>query len=87
LTCKQVSKALLDGDYAKLPWYKRMGLRMHVGMCIVCRGYNRNVMLMYDVVRRFLEREETTVPEADTSQLDTSARDRIKARLRDAMPR
>lgn len=80
LTCKQVSAALSRGDYTKLTRMNRLGLRLHVMMCIVCGRYNRQVMLFYDTVRAFMANEErggadpaVKLPEA------------TRARMRDAL--
>ncbi len=59
LTCKQVSKALAEQDYQDMPFFKRLGLRMHVAICIVCKGYNGNVMLFQDMARAFRRYEES----------------------------
>ena len=59
LTCKQVSKALAEQDYLELPFFKRMMLRLHVGICFVCKKYNSNVMLFQDMGRAFQRYEET----------------------------
>jgi hypothetical protein len=82
LTCKQVSKALLHGDYMKLSPLARLGLRLHVVMCIICGRYNRNVMVMHDTVRAWLRREEDTDSLAPETRLPETARERIKMQLR-----
>lgn len=58
LTCKQVSNALADGDYMDLPPFKRLLLRMHVSLCLVCHGFNRNIMVFQDLARMFRSKEE-----------------------------
>jgi hypothetical protein len=68
LTCKQVHNALANGNYRDLPPLKQWGLRLHVSMCFVCRGFNREIMLFHDTARAFQEHEEelgadTTLPE------------------------
>jgi hypothetical protein len=62
LRCKQVSDALADRRYWELPWWKRVGLRLHVGLCIVCGRYNRQVMIMQDACRKLQEHELTDPP-------------------------
>lgn len=58
LTCKQVSKALADGDYKDLPASQRFMLRMHVAICFLCHGFNRNIMRFQDLVRTFRGKED-----------------------------
>ena len=59
LTCKQVSKALAETDYQELPFFKRMMLRLHVTICVICKKYNSDVMLFQDMARAFRHYEES----------------------------
>jgi hypothetical protein len=59
LTCKQVSKALAEKDYQELSFLKRVGLKLHVAICLFCKGYNSNVMLFQDMARSFRKFEES----------------------------
>ena len=54
LTCRQISRALCDKDYAKLSSYNRFMLKMHVFMCGMCGQYNRQVMSLQDGLRLYL---------------------------------
>ena len=56
--CKQVSNALAKGDYHKPSLASRIGMRIHVALCTVCGRYNRQVMIIQDGVRTFIEHEE-----------------------------
>lgn len=56
-TCKQVGNALAAGRYRDLPWHRRLGLRLHVALCIVCHRYNKGVMNMQDIAAGFEKRE------------------------------
>jgi hypothetical protein len=53
LTCKQVAKNLADRDYAELSPLKRLSLKLHVLLCVVCGRYHRHVMRFQDGVRRY----------------------------------
>ncbi len=57
-TCKQVSKALENGDYHDLPFWKRMGLRFHVAFCAICGRYNKQVMNVQSTCRHVREHDE-----------------------------
>lgn len=58
LTCKQVSKALAEGDYKNLPPRQQLMLRLHVALCFICHGFNRNIMRFQDLVRVFRGKED-----------------------------
>ncbi len=79
-TCKQVSKALAEGDYENLPPLKKWLLKVHVLLCFICRGPNRNIMTFQDLVRAFRRHEEAMPPAGAMPQ---EVKDRLKAALRE----
>lgn len=81
LTCKQISKALADGDYRDLSPMRLFLLRLHVGMCFLCHGFNRDIMLFQDTARAFREHESDIAPE---THLPEDARERMREALRAA---
>lgn len=80
LTCKQVSRALAEEDYAAMSPVKRAGVKLHVALCVVCGKYNRQVMTMQDMVRKFRGRED--VGAVAGKSLSSSDKDAIKQALR-----
>lgn len=58
LTCKQVSKALAEGDYKDLPPRQQFLLRLHIALCFICHGFNRDIMSFQDLVRAFRGKED-----------------------------
>ena len=77
LRCKTVSDALATTKYWKLPWYRRVGLRLHVALCAVCGRYNRQVIVMQDGVREYLRHEVSDPPPAEL-RLPADARERLR---------
>lgn len=65
LRCKQVSDALASSKYWELPLRKRIGLRLHVALCLVCGPFNRFVMLMQDATRAYRRHEMEDAPSGD----------------------
>ncbi|HMP90738.1 MAG TPA: hypothetical protein PJ991_11085 [Kiritimatiellia bacterium] len=84
LTCKQVSNALADRDYASLPPLKRAALQVHVALCAVCGKYNRQVMVMQDTAREFRAREEKSPVDAHGNVLAGHEKQAIKEAIRKA---
>ena len=78
--CRQVAKALADGDYDQLPLGKKVGLKLHVFLCVMCGKYHRQVMDMQDGVRGFLEHEEEPQVAPDV-HLSEDARERLTKAL------
>lgn len=58
LRCKHVSDALHKQDYTKLPKLKRLGLLLHVKLCVFCGRAQKEVMTVQDTCRTFRENEE-----------------------------
>jgi hypothetical protein len=80
LRCKEVARALADHRYWELPWYKRMGMRIHVSLCFVCGRTHRQVILMQRLVRDYLAREADDPPAAALG-LSPDSRARIRRAL------
>ncbi|MFT5473131.1 MAG: hypothetical protein ACI9OU_000334 [Candidatus Promineifilaceae bacterium] len=80
LTCKKVSQSLEKGDYESLPAFSRMGLKVHVALCIFCGAYNRQRMVMHDLFRKLRQKEDTGELLVNET-LSPEARDRIQLTL------
>jgi hypothetical protein len=65
--CRQVARALHEQDYWELPLRKRIGMRIHVALCLMCGPYHRQVLRMQDMARRFLRQEEAPDAEQDSA--------------------
>lgn len=51
LTCRQATVLISDGQDRKLRLHERLGLRVHLWMCISCRRFNRQVRMMRRLLR------------------------------------
>jgi predicted anti-sigma-YlaC factor YlaD len=80
LTCKGATQLISDGLDRKLPWWRRMGLRVHVMMCAACRAYRRQVIAIDALVRDRYGPDPSIEP---IQSLSDERRERIKAALRD----
>ena len=78
--CRQVAKALAENRYYELPLHRRIGLKMHIALCAVCGKYHRQVVVMQDGVRTYLEHEEAD-DVATGVCLPDDVRERIRAKL------
>ncbi len=79
--CRQVAKALAEHRYYELPLHRRIGLNMHIALCAVCGNYHRQVVVMQDGVRTFLDHEKANVIAPDV-HLPDDVRDRLRAKFR-----
>lgn len=83
-TCKQVGEALAEHRYRDLPLLRRIGLRLHVALCVVCHRYNKQVMQMQDLAAGFACRETEGGDAAGDPALDAEARKRLQDAVRRA---
>lgn len=72
--CKHVADALAKYHYWDLPWAKRLGLKTHVHLCVVCGRFHRQVMIMQDAARIFRKHEEQDPP----PPLSADVKERLK---------
>jgi hypothetical protein len=81
LNCKQVTRLVSQAMDAKLPWYQRLGIRLHLLYCVWCRRYTAQL--------RFLQRaaREMAGESADfsDSKLSSEAKAQMRKRLQDAL--
>lgn len=64
----------------QLPFGQRMALRMHLFMCEFCSRYRRQMVLMREALRHYLEEIEPLEPFPSIS-LSPGAREKIKRAL------
>jgi hypothetical protein len=84
LRCKHVAKALADSYYKDLPWYRRIGLKSHVALCVFCGKYHRNVLTLQDAVQTYLRHEESNEKHRDSLCMSEEANARIRQKLEES---
>ena len=77
LFCRHVAKALAENNYWELALYKRVGLRFHITLCLVCGRYNSQILLLLEMTKAFLDREEEIMKQGRI-ELSEESRNRIK---------
>ncbi|MBU2572138.1 MAG: anti-sigma factor [Gammaproteobacteria bacterium] len=83
LTCKEASVLATKAMDGKLTFRERVGLRLHVAMCGLCRRYVRDMKRLRETVRSASQIEFKLLPESVT--LSRSSRERIKQALNNAL--
>lgn len=84
-TCKQVSNALARKHFDEMTKAERIGLRMHIFLCFVCGKFNRQVLEMQEMTRRFREHEIADEP-TPALRMDDTAKRRLRAAIRNRGP-
>jgi hypothetical protein len=75
--CREVSRMVSDGMDRRLPLRRRLLIRMHVSMCVLCRRYEKQLHLVREGVGRYANPE--THPAGKV--LSPAARARLKEAL------
>ena len=74
-SCQEVSHLTSQAMDESLPWKKRLGLRMHLRMCIWCRRNAEQIQLMRNLARG------QAVSQNEQAKLSCDARQRIAESL------
>ncbi len=84
LSCKEATRLVSEGLDRQLPFWRRLGLRLHVVMCRGCSRYTRQIKAL----NRLISDHYAGDPPAEVSEhVSQDAVQRIKASLRQATPR
>lgn len=84
LSCRETARLLSESTDRLLPFRRRMGLRLHLMMCYLCRRYVRQVRAIEQVVLRLsAETGENGEDPAGLGELSPEARDRVKTAIRE----
>lgn len=81
LRCREISKLVSESMERPLPFRERMHVWIHLMMCRLCSGFDRQMRLLRRVARENPDRlgPDESAPEA---KLPEEARERIKVALR-----
>jgi len=79
MSCKEVSVLVSESLDRKIGFFQLMGLRMHLAMCHVCRGYRLQMIILRKALRRALALPHSG--DFPGSALSPEAKTRIKTAL------
>ncbi len=80
LSCKETSELLSRAQDERLTFTERMGMRIHLLMCRLCRGYEKQLLFIRKATES-LAQDSAHDDEAATS-LSPEARERVLDALR-----
>jgi hypothetical protein len=75
-SCKETAALMSKSSQAELTAWEWLGLHMHLLVCRVCRGHQRNNQILSQAIHKFFHRNNLYQP------LSTTARQRIAAAIR-----
>jgi len=74
-TCKEVSHLTSQAMDETLPWTKRLGMRLHLMMCVWCRRNSEQLQMIRDLARN------QSASQTKEAKLSSDARDRLSRLL------
>lgn len=90
MTCKEAAKFVSEGKDHELPWQRRLGLRMHLAMCKLCRRYRTQLEMISKISVKAGEMIATRLPfgvPAENFALSTTSKQRIKEKIAQSQQR
>jgi len=77
-SCKKITALISLSMDTRLPLYKRMGIRFHLMMCVLCRRYQKQLLFIRSILGHDEEGEDQPC-----DILSDDARKRIEKKLND----
>lgn len=71
-SCQDVTAVLTDFLEGQLSWRRRLGVRLHLGLCPSCRRFLDSLQSMPGLLKRILEQGTSPAPESARLALDSA---------------
>jgi anti-sigma factor RsiW len=81
LACRDVTQLISRSMDSSLPIGERIGVRVHLLMCKFCARYERQLLMIREILRRVVAEEARQEGPVD-GELSEEARERIRKSLR-----
>jgi len=79
LSCKETTLLVSESMDRTLPLGRRLAKRFHLMMCVLCARYERQLLMLREVLKRLGAEED--LPGPDDVTLSPEAKERIKQAL------
>ena len=81
LNCRQITRLVSQSMDARIPWYQRLAIRLHLLYCVWCRRYAAHLQFLRKATKGLPE--ETT--DASAPRLSGEAKEQMRKRLGEAL--
>lgn len=82
LTCKDASHLISEGRERPLTFRQRLALKLHLMMCVYCRRFERQMVLLRKAMRELGRRAASNDAHiAEDTEFPSEARERIRKAL------
>jgi hypothetical protein len=89
MTCKEAAQLISEERDHPLSFGQKFGLRMHLALCELCRGYKKNLEMLSSIAARAGEAVMTRLPIGGAEEdlvLSAARKHRIKEELERTKP-
>lgn len=77
-SCKKISSLISESMDSELSFYKRMGIRFHLMMCVLCRRYHKQLLFTRSILHQSSETDDFSC-----YSMSVETRKRIEEKLKD----
>jgi hypothetical protein len=81
LNCRQATRLISQSFDAKLPWHRRLAMRVHLLYCVWCRRYAAQLQFLRRATREFPPESLEAVPQ----RLSNEEKEQMNARLQEGL--
>jgi hypothetical protein len=81
LNCRQVTRLVSQSMDARLPWHKRLAVRIHLLYCVWCRRYAAQLQFL----RQAAQRLATEAADVSSPKLSAEAKGQMRQMLEEAL--
>jgi len=82
MSCETAARMISEGKDRPLSFGEKMGLRMHLAMCALCRGYQKNLEVLSQISARAGDAVMSAFGRTDTNlALPATSKQRIQDEL------
>lgn len=81
LNCRQATRLISQSFDAKLPWHRRLAMRVHLLYCVWCRRYAAQLQFLRRATRELPPESLEAVPQ----RLSNEEKEQMNARLQEGL--
>ena len=81
INCRQATRLVSQAMDTKLPWHRRLAVRIHLLYCVWCRRYASQLQILRKAAKQLPEEDLDT----SAHKLSDDAKKRMCARLNEAL--
>jgi hypothetical protein len=81
LNCRQATRLISQSMDGKLPWHRRLGMRIHLLYCVWCQRYAAQLKFLRTAAKELSPEDSSSA----SPKLSDQAKQQMRERLRDAV--